>query len=144
MSNRTDPQMKLFVDGGFSSERAGAGLAVFNPKGELILVANRSLPLINNNEAEYAALILALEAAGELDVNRIEVLMDSEIVVNQMTGRFAVNSPKLKPWHQQACALAVKFGLVRYTYIPRERNGLADALANEAAYGRVFILGGLG
>ncbi len=95
---------------------------------------------MNNNEAEYAALVLALETAAHLDVTRLEVLMDSEVVVNQMVGRFAVNSPRLKPWHQQACALALRFGLVRYTHIPRERNQLADALANEAAYGRTFFL----
>lgn len=140
MPNRTEPQIRLFADGGFGQDRAGAGVAAFNPRGDLLLVVNRSLPLVNNNEAEYAALLLALEAAAQLDVTRLEVLMDSEVVVNQMAGRFAVNSTKLKPWHQQACALALNYALVRYTYIPRERNRLADALANEAAYGRTFYL----
>jgi hypothetical protein len=58
--------------------------------------------------------------------------------VNQMIGRFAVNSSALKRLHQQACVLVNRFLNVRYTHIGREQNLLADALAFEAAAGRAW------
>ena len=66
--------------------------------------------------------------------------LDSEVVVGQMTGRFAVNSPLLKPVHWAACELARNFPRVRYTHIPRGQNVLADALATEASAGRHWSL----
>jgi ribonuclease HI len=95
--------------------------------------SKRSRPL-TCNEAEYAALIYALERLRRHRPGTVRFFSDSEIVVNQMRGRFSVRSPALKRLHRKACALARRIPRVTFTHIPRERNCLADALANEALW----------
>src|SRR5690606_30404355 len=105
----------LYADGSIQLERAGAGVVALDQWGSVVYIANRSLPPMTNNEAEYVGLILALEAAIALGGQFIEVRLDSEVVVHQMIGRFAVNSAALKRYHQQACMLARLLAKVRYT-----------------------------
>jgi ribonuclease HI len=133
----------LYADGSIQPERSGAGMVALDQWGAVVYIANRSLPPMTNNEAEYAGLVLALEAAIALGGQFVEVRLDSEVVVYQMIGRFAVNSAALKHCHQQACVLARSLAKVRYTHIPREYNGIADALATEASAGRKWRMGGI-
>jgi ribonuclease HI len=95
-------------------------------------LVKRALPPLSNNEAEYAALVLALRSAGRFRPRRLTVYMDSDVVVGQMQGRYAVRSPALKRCHAEACQLARRFQQVTYVHVPRESNRLADALAVEA------------
>lgn len=126
----------IYADGAISPERAGAGIVMRDENGHVILLANRMLPPLTNNEAEYAALIMALEVAAQQNVNIVELRLDSEVVVNQMAGRFAVNSATLKSWHMQACERARRVPQLTYTHIPRAQNNVAHALAIEAVAGR--------
>jgi ribonuclease HI len=135
-------QIVIYADGGITPQRAGAGVVIQDGRGDVILIGNRPLPPMTNMQAEYAGLILALELASKCRASAVEIRMDSEIVVNQMVGRFGVNSPRLKPLHVKACELARTLPQVTYTYLPRERNGLADALAAEAAAGRRWRMRG--
>lgn len=131
-----DRRLTLYVDGAINPERSGVGVVVIDRHQRVWQVANRALPLMTNNEAEYMALLLAFEVAAGASAVDLDIRADSEIVVGQMIGRFAVNSPRLKALHQQACAWAMRFQRVTYTHIPRQENALADALAGEAAEGR--------
>jgi ribonuclease HI len=85
-----------------------------------------------NNVAEYRALIAGLEAASRHDVHALIVRMDSELVVRQMLGQYKVKNEGLKPLHAEARKVAAKLGTVRYESVPRDDNGRADALVNEA------------
>ncbi|WP_062378470.1 bifunctional RNase H/acid phosphatase [Demequina pelophila] len=85
-----------------------------------------------NNVAEYRGLIAGLEAARAIDPDaRLDVRMDSKLVVEQMSGRWKVKHPDMKPLAARAQQL-VAGAQVEYAWIPRERNKLADRLANEA------------
>ncbi|WP_119071493.1 ribonuclease HI family protein [Aggregatilinea lenta] len=126
----------MYADGAISPERAGVGIVLCDEGGHVVLLANRVLPRLTNNEAEYAALIMALEVAAQQNAQSVELRLDSEVVVNQMAGRFAVNSATLKAWHMQACDRARRIPHLTYTHIPRTRNGVAHALATEAVAGR--------
>jgi ribonuclease HI len=126
----------IFADGAISPERAGVGIVVRDEQGHVILLANRILSCLTSNEAEYAGLLMALEVAITLNPRAIEICLDSEVVVNQMNGRFAVNSATLKPWHVQACDRARQIRRLSYVHIPRTRNAVAHALASEAVAGR--------
>ncbi len=126
--------LSVYCDGGIGATRqaAGVGVVIRDEQNEIVGLVKRSMPAMTNNEAEYAALILALETAKRFDPRALHVYMDSEVVVGQMRGRFSVHSPALRRWHTQACRLARHYPEIVYHYIPRKANRLADALANEA------------
>lgn len=131
---RRPDELSAYCDGAIGDQGRGTGLGavIRNGQGEIVGLVKRGLPPMTNNEAEYAALVLALEAARSFRPRALKVYMDSEVVVGQMQGIFAVRSPALKHWHTQACRLARRFRQVTYVHIPREANRLADALAAEA------------
>ncbi len=88
------------------------------------------------NEAEYAAVILALESLRALRPREVHIYSDSQVVVHQMQGLAAARAPALRQAQARARALTVQFERVIFHHIPREHNRLADALANDAVDGR--------
>jgi probable phosphoglycerate mutase len=98
---------------------------VLDARGETIGVAT-------NNVAEYRALLAGLERALELDVDELEVISDSELVVKQMRGEYKVKNAALRELSLEASRLARRLGRVRYRAVRREHNALADRLVNEA------------
>ncbi len=85
-----------------------------------------------NNEAEYTGLLLGLEQALKLGITELEVEGDSNLVVNQIQGKWKVKAANLAPHCATAMALLRKFKVVTVRYIPREENSDADALSKEA------------
>jgi ribonuclease HI len=110
----------------------GAGAVALSDEGQIVRWEWQGLPAMTNNEAEYAGLLLGLKLARRLAAEEAIFLLDSEIVIGQMTGRFAVNSATLRRWHWQACTAARRLPMVRFCVIPREWNRLADGLACQA------------
>ncbi|MEV4414140.1 bifunctional RNase H/acid phosphatase [Catellatospora sp. NPDC049609] len=119
---------------------AGYGAVVRDPEtGDVLAERNGALGVTTNNVAEYRGLIAGLEAAAELGAAQVEARMDSKLVVEQMSGRWQIKHPGLRPLAAEVAALVRRFDRVTYTWIPRERNRAADALANaamDAAAGR--------
>jgi probable phosphoglycerate mutase len=102
--------------------------------GELIAERGERIGVATNNVAEYRGLIAGLELYREYaDGADLEVRMDSKLVVEQMSGRWKIKHPDMKPLATRAHGLA-PFGTT-YTWIPRARNAHADRLANEALDG---------
>ena len=93
---------------------------------------HRYIGIATNNEAEYHALIEGLKAVREWNPDRVEVYLDSKLVVDQMNGRNRVKKPELKPLHDKAKELRDGFAEVVIAHVERERNRGADALANRA------------
>ena len=103
--------------------------------GELIAEDGTTIGTASNNVAEYSGLIAGLRLAAELAPEAvIEVRMDSKLVVEQMSGRWKIKHPAMVPLAAEARRLAPAG--TTYTWIPRERNGHADRLANEALDGK--------
>ncbi len=98
---------------------------MLDARGETIGVAT-------NNVAEYSALIAGLESALERGVTDLEVISDSELLVNQMRGDYKVKNEKLRELVDEADTLARRLSKVSYTAVRREHNELADTLVNEA------------
>jgi ribonuclease H / adenosylcobalamin/alpha-ribazole phosphatase len=112
---------------------AGFGAVVRDAEsGEVLAERSGFLGTATNNVAEYSGLIAGLHAAAELGAREVEVRMDSRLVVEQMSGRWQIKHPGLRPLAAQAAALVRDFDTVSFGWIPRERNKLADALANKA------------
>lgn len=131
----------IYTDGSLTPQGAGAGVVVLDAAGQLLHLQNQQLSIQTNNEAEYAALTLGLQIAARLQAEGVELRADSEVIINQMLGHFAVKSHRLKQFHWQVCELARHFPRVRYTRVPREENVLADTLAAEASAGRIWTIG---
>jgi ribonuclease HI len=124
------------VDGaiGATNRASGLGVVMRDEAGRILEVRHKRARPQTCNEAEYEALIWALELLGRHPPAEVHFLSDSEIVVNQMQGRFSVRSPALKRLHRRACALSRAIPRVTFSHIPREQNCLADALAAEGLH----------
>jgi ribonuclease HI len=85
-----------------------------------------------NNIAEYRAAIEGVKAARSLGATRIELRMDSQLVVRQITGVYKVKNEILKPLHAEILELFEALGWYAVAHIPREENHRADELANLA------------
>jgi len=108
------------------------GAVVIDPSGKECHRVSEALGVATNNVAEYRGLIAGLEAALALGARRVEVRMDSELIVRQAIGRYRVRNPGLIPLHRRILALRSRFDEVVFRHVPRAQNKLADALANAA------------
>jgi ribonuclease HI len=111
---------------------AGAGAVIKDAEGKLIDSFGRWLGKTTNNVAEYKGLLLGLHKAQELGAREVEVRADSELMIHQLNGKYAVRNEGLKPLYNEAMALLASFGKWKAKHIPREQNGLADEMSNRA------------
>jgi probable phosphoglycerate mutase len=140
------PALVVEADGGSRGNPGVAGYgALVRDARTGALLAERAAPLgqASNNVAEYEGLIAGLEAVLDLDLATdatIEVRMDSKLVVEQMCGRWKIKHESMRRLALQARRLVDRVqsagGSVEFTWIPRERNGAADALSNVGMDGR--------
>jgi ribonuclease H / adenosylcobalamin/alpha-ribazole phosphatase len=126
---------------------AGYGAVVLDATtGEVLAEVSESIGRATNNVAEYSGLIAGLRAAARIARGAdVEVRMDSKLVVEQMSGRWQIKHPDMRPLAATARETARAFGRVSYTWVPRSRNAHADRLANQAmdaAMGRADAVGG--
>ncbi|MFF0286126.1 bifunctional RNase H/acid phosphatase [Streptomyces sp. NPDC005262] len=134
-------QFVIEADGGSRGNPgpAGYGAVVIDPvTGETLAEAAEYIGVATNNVAEYRGLIAGLKAAKALvpDASaegalQVRVRMDSKLVVEQMSGRWKIKHPDMKPLAAEAARI-LPASAVTYEWIPREKNKHADRLANEA------------
>ncbi|MFH8359379.1 MULTISPECIES: bifunctional RNase H/acid phosphatase [Streptomyces] len=132
-------QVVVEADGGSRGNPgpAGYGAVVIDPAtGEPLAETAEYIGVATNNVAEYRGLIAGLTAAKALfpdagDALRVHVRMDSKLVVEQMSGRWKIKHPDMKPLAARAAAILPPSS-VTYEWIPRAQNKHADRLANEA------------
>ncbi|MFF2851517.1 bifunctional RNase H/acid phosphatase [Streptomyces sp. NPDC058001] len=112
---------------------AGYGSVVIDAAtGETLVEAAEYIGIATNNVAEYRGLVAGLRAAHALDpAAPVHVRMDSKLVVEQMSGRWKIKHPDMKPLAAEAASIYPP-GQVTYEWMPREQNKHADRLANEA------------
>lgn len=124
----------LRCDGGSRGNPGPAafGFVLTNPQGEEVVARGEYIGTATNNVAEYRSLIAGLSAAIEHHAAPLAVVMDSELVIRQMTGQYRVKNEGLKPLHQEAKQTALKLARVTYSSVGRADNGRADGLVNEA------------
>ncbi|MET9757606.1 bifunctional RNase H/acid phosphatase [Streptomyces sp. NPDC006372] len=112
---------------------AGYGAVVSDAAtGETLRETAEYIGVATNNVAEYRGLLAGLRAAHELDPTAtVHVRMDSKLVIEQMSGRWKIKHPDMRPLAAEA-ARVFPPGRVTYEWMPREQNKHADRLANEA------------
>ena len=106
--------------------------------GQEVIEEAGCLGTITNNQAEYTALVRALEHALELGPqHRVVVHSDSELMVKQLRGEYRVKNEELRPLYELAVKLANRFDRpVTFRHVRREHNRRADQLCNEALDGQ--------
>jgi broad specificity phosphatase PhoE/ribonuclease HI len=131
----TELRVVVEADGGARGNPGPAGWGAVvreTATGEILLERYGSLGVTTNNVAEYLGLISGLRAAYELGATHVDVRMDSKLVIEQMSGRWQIKNPGLRPLAAEAAALVGRFAEVTFEWVPRDRNKAADALANRA------------
>lgn len=111
---------------------AAIGAVLRDEVGNVTGRISRAIGITTNNQAEYQAIIAALEKAVSAGARRVSVKSDSELVVNQINGRYKIKNTALRPLYQKVVQLAGTLESFTIAYIPREQNAEADALANQA------------
>jgi ribonuclease HI len=124
----------IYSDGGARGNPgpAAIGFVIYDMSGKAVKQFHHYLGITTNNQAEYKALIAALEEALKLGAEQIVCHMDSELVVRQLQGTYKIREPGLKPLASEVLRLTRNFMQVEFVHIPREKNKLADQLVNEA------------
>jgi ribonuclease HI len=125
---------RLYSDGAARGNPgpAGAGAVIINPDGHIVAKVGKFLGDATNNVAEYMGLILGLKRARAMGIKELEVLSDSELLVKQLAGDYAVKAEHLRPLHDEAQALLKGFAWTQVRHIPREENSQADLMSNRA------------
>jgi ribonuclease HI len=111
---------------------ASIGAVIYDRRGAKVAEVSEVIGETTNNVAEYRALIAGLEAALALGVTRLQVRLDSLLLVRQVRGEFRVKAPGLQPLHRRVQALVGRFDGFSIEHVRREKNTVADGLANAA------------
>ena len=130
----------IYTDGGSRGNPgpSAVGILFCNEKGEVFKRYSEVLGEATNNEAEYQAVIFALEKFKALFGKKlakstdIELKSDSELLVNQLNGEYKILEPDLQPLFLKVWNLKLDFKKIKFSLIPREKNKEADRLVNEA------------
>ncbi|KKS15766.1 MAG: Ribonuclease H [Parcubacteria group bacterium GW2011_GWB1_41_6] len=129
----------IYTDGGSRGNPgpAAIGVVVKDEKKRIIKNYAKSIGSKTNNEAEYEAVIFALQKIRQIFGKEkiknleIEIRMDSELVARQLRGEYKILEEKLFPLFIKIWNLKISFPFLDFREIPREQNKEADRLVNE-------------
>jgi len=131
--------LKVFTDGGSKGNPGPSYIGiVFYIDGKKVWDHHESIGIATNNDAEYTALMRALEniktqilANNKYQLSKINFFSDSRLMVNQVNGLFKVKNGKIKEYMLKIRGLEQEIKLpISYSYVPREQNVEADKLVN--------------
>lgn len=117
---------------------AAIGVVIADAQGSVVKRYGETIGMATNNEAEYRAVIFALQKIkalfGKEKIKNISIAihMDSELVTRQVKGEYKIEEERLFPLFIKIWNLKMDFGQVTFQHVPRERNREADRLLNEA------------
>lgn len=130
----------LHCDGASSGNPGKSGIGVVLSCDGKTCEISEYIGTATNNVAEYTALIRGLEKAKAMKADSLEIFLDSELLVKQMLGIYAVKNERLKAFHARAVSLLREFKDWKIQHIPRSLNRAADSLARKAIlYGEIKI-----
>ena len=129
-----DQTITIQFDGGSRGNPgpAGIGVVLRAQDGTPLVTLGRFIGRATNNVAEYKALITGLEKARELGAKKLLIRGDSELIVRQMRGEYRVKNADLKELYDEAQLLLRQFDHATIEHNYRDKNTLADRLANLA------------
>jgi len=125
-------EAKLYTDGGSRGNpgKSASAYVICKMDGTVVEKSGQYIGIATNNQAEYTGFLRGLERCRDLGIDHVTLLSDSELVVNQMNGKYKVKNAELAPLHQQVKELADSFESIEFAYVPREMNKIADSEVN--------------
>ena len=133
--------LEINTDGGSRGNPGPAGIGVYAAaNGKKVFTISETIGITTNNVAEYTAVVRSLEVLIEKKIftQKLKYILDSELIVRQIIGKYKVKLPHLKILRQQVVDLVGKLRekgqveLMTFITVPREQNKEADKLVNEA------------
>ncbi len=128
--------MTIFSDGGSRGNPgpAAIGFLILSETGQILMVKSRYLGSRTNNQAEYEAIIEALETALALHAKEVTCHLDSQLVVKQITGEYQVKNAALRKLWKKVQEVKSSFKKASFINVPRTNSQIqkADALVNKA------------
>ena len=107
------------------------GAVLFDPHGKVIFERGEYIDHATNNQAEYTGLLVGLVSCLEQGVKNLLIEGDSNLVVNQVAGKWKIKDPELQIFHAEIIKLMDHFDFVAIRHVYREYNAHADRLTNE-------------
>jgi ribonuclease HI len=125
-------KVTIYTDGGARGNPgpAATGIVILSESSKILKIDGRYLGIKTNNQAEYEALIMALEAALRLGTRNVTCFLDSELAVKQLNGEYKVKNAGIKPLKDKVDSLRKSFDSVSFNHIERAKNHVADSLVN--------------
>jgi len=127
--------LKVYTDGASRGNPgpASIGIVFKNENNEIVWEQFKEIGKKTNNEAEYEALIYAMKHVNRHHPDKIQFYSDSELMISQMNGKYAIKEPKIQKLFLQAWNKKISLNKkIEFISIPREQNKEADKLANKA------------
>ncbi len=123
----------VYTDGGARGNPgpAAVGVVVCDESGRLIRKYSKFIGRATNNQAEYQAIIFALERIKQLKAKLLDFYLDSEFIVQQLNRKFKIRDKDLASLFVKIWNLSQGFKKINFSYIPREKNKEADRLVNQ-------------
>jgi ribonuclease HI len=134
--DKPSKRLTMYVDGASRGNPgpAAIGVVIKDQKGTTILKVSSSIGRATNNQAEYSALITALQEAKRLGADQVYINTDSQLMAEQINGNYKVRNAHIRPLFEKAMQLLTAFQYYSIDYIPRYLNSEADALAYQALH----------
>lgn len=129
-----DTDAIIYTDGGSRGNPgpSACGYVIMDEGQRVVARGGEYLGITTNNQAEYHGVRLSLEKAIELGLKRVDMRLDSMLVVNQMNGAYTIKNRELWPINERIRDLMLNFERVTFRHVPRELNQIADGEVNRA------------
>ncbi|RJO59170.1 reverse transcriptase-like protein [Candidatus Parcubacteria bacterium] len=128
----------LYTDGGARGNPGPAAIGYALMQGhKLVLQNGKTVGKATNNVAEYLAVLNGLQAAKQMGIENLECRLDSQLVCEQLNQRYKIKNQDLSRLFVKIWNLTQSFKRLKFVYIPREQNQLADRLVNQALDGKI-------
>ncbi|XP_055830943.1 uncharacterized protein LOC129899973 [Solanum dulcamara] len=123
------PGWRVFFDGAVNHEGSGIGAVLISESGQYYPMAAKLRFRCTNNMAEYEACIMGLKMAVDKDIQELLVIGDSDLLIHQVQGEWAVKNSKIAPYVKLVQRLCKRFRKIEFRHTPRLQNEFADTLA---------------
>ena len=121
------------TDGSLAQKRAGVGVVITSPDGEILKYGVQLRFPATNNEVEYEGILTGLRLGKALGVKNLLIQSDSKLVVEQIKGKYEAKEERMQKYLRLTRHLMRQFDEVEFVQVPRNQNVLADEISKLAS-----------